>query len=192
MGKIQRRTLETRARLVAAAEGVIETHGFEALRVEEVVSQAGVAKGTFFAHFPDKEHLMVQLIGARIDAALDRIAALPPPETIDGMVAALTPLMQVMTQERYVFDVIMRNSGAALSQEIGPIAMTFGRFDAVVSAWIADGPFRTDVPLTTLTEGIQAFLMQAMALNFCALHNEVPLQDRLRPYLAAWLIPQSG
>ena len=54
----QKRTLETRARLIAAAEAVVEQSGYEALRVEEVVLRAGVAKGTFFAHFGDKDELM--------------------------------------------------------------------------------------------------------------------------------------
>ncbi|MDA0341119.1 MAG: TetR family transcriptional regulator, partial [Proteobacteria bacterium] len=41
---IQKRTLETRARLIAAAEEIIAESGFEALRVEEVVLRAGTAK----------------------------------------------------------------------------------------------------------------------------------------------------
>jgi hypothetical protein len=36
---------------------------------------------------------------------------------------------------------------------------------------------------------VQAFATQAMALHFCALHNAVPLDQRLRPYLSAWLQP---
>ncbi|MBL6598875.1 MAG: TetR family transcriptional regulator, partial [Alphaproteobacteria bacterium] len=44
---VQKRTLETRARLIAAAEALIDDAGYEALRVEEVVLGAGVAKGTF-------------------------------------------------------------------------------------------------------------------------------------------------
>ncbi|MEM6624872.1 MAG: helix-turn-helix domain-containing protein, partial [Pseudomonadota bacterium] len=74
---VQKRTLETRARLIAAAEEIVARDGYEALRVEEVVLRAGVAKGTFFAHFRDKDVLMERLIGPKIDAELDRIAALP-------------------------------------------------------------------------------------------------------------------
>ncbi|MEM6664412.1 MAG: helix-turn-helix domain-containing protein, partial [Pseudomonadota bacterium] len=124
---VQKRTLETRARLIAAAEDVIADAGFEALRVEEVVLRAGTAKGTFFAHFKDKDALMDLIIGARIDAELDRMAAARAPRTVSEMVAALMPLCDLMTCERYVFDVIMRYSGAAGIEEIGAIATTFGR-----------------------------------------------------------------
>ena len=78
---VQKRTLETRARLQAAAEEIISEAGFEALRIEEVVLRAGTAKGTFFAHFKDKDALMDLIIGARIDAHLEELAAGNPPRT---------------------------------------------------------------------------------------------------------------
>ena len=70
---VQQRTLKTRARLTDAACQIIAECGYEGLRIEEVVKRAGVAKGTFFAHFHDKDALMDILIGAEIDSYLDRI-----------------------------------------------------------------------------------------------------------------------
>ena len=186
---IQKRTLETRARLTAAAQEVIDEAGYEALRVEEVVLRAGTAKGTFFAHFRDKDALMDQIIGARIDALLDDLGSLPPPRSVDEILAALTPLSAFMTSERYVFDLILRYSGAAAIEQVGPIAATFGRQIEVFAGWLADAPFRRDIPVELVAEGIQAFLIQAMALEFCALHNVQSFQDRLGPYLRAWLMP---
>ena len=186
---IQKRTLETRARLIAAAEAVIDTAGFEALRVEEVVLRAGVAKGTFFAHFKDKDALMDLIIGARIDKALDALQAAPAPRTPDQMADALMPLCELMTCERYVFDVIMRYSGAAAIEEVGPIAMTFGRQVEIFESWLSDGAFRKDIAPDLQAEGVQAFMIQAMAVRFCALHNSTSIRDRLAPYLRAWLAP---
>lgn len=188
---IQKRTLETRARLIAAACAVIERDGFEALRVEEVVQRAGTAKGTFFAHFKDKDALMDLIIGARIDAELDKLQASPAPVTVDQMTQALIPLCEFMTCERYVFDVIMRYSGAAAIEEIGAIANSFGRQVQIFEDWLADSPFRKDIDPSLQAEGVHAFLLQAMAVKFCALHNAVSIQDRLGPYLKAWLLPKS-
>ncbi|NNE52224.1 MAG: TetR/AcrR family transcriptional regulator [Sulfitobacter sp.] len=188
---VQKRTLETRARLVAAAETLVADKGYEALRVEEVVLKAGVAKGTFFAHFRDKEALMDQLIGARIDGFLDEIETLPPPRDVAALVAAIEPLMRFMTCERYVFDIVLRHSGAALTEEIGPIASTFGRYDQVVSGWLAGSSFRRDVSPGLLAEGVQAFSVQAMALHFCALHSDRNMTHRLAEYLEAWLMPKT-
>ena len=187
---VQKRTLQTRARLIAAAQQVIGETGFESLRVEEVVLRAGVAKGTFFAHFKDKDALMDLVIGPRIDALLDQIQARPTPQTPAEMADVLTPLAEFMTSERYVFDVILRYSGAASVEQIGPIAETFQRMVEVFSSWFADGGFRPDLAPELAAEGVQAFLLQAMATKFCALHNATSIQDRLLPYLSAWLDPR--
>jgi AcrR family transcriptional regulator len=186
---VQKRTLETRARLIAAAEALIDDAGYEALRVEEVVLGAGVAKGTFFAHFKDKDALMDLLVGGKIDACLDAIEKRPPPETIDDLIETLAPLLTAMSSERYVFDVVIRHSGAAAIEEIGMIAMTFERQVRVIADWLADGPFRRDVPPALLAEGVQAFAIQSIALKFCALHSQDSMMDRLRDYLTAWLLP---
>jgi AcrR family transcriptional regulator len=189
---VQKRTLETRARLIQSAEALIEKAGYEALRVEEVVLAAGVAKGTFFAHFKDKDALMDLLIGREINGCLDAIEKRPPPESVDDLVRALMPLMTAMTSERYVFDVVIRHSGAVAIEEIGVIATTFERQIHVFANWLAKGPFRRDVPPPLLAEGVQAFAIQTMALNFCALHTQEDMAERLRGYLEAWLLPTAS
>lgn len=187
---VQKRTLETRARLVTAAEAIIAADGYGAMRVDQVVQKAGVAKGTFFAHFADKDALMERIIGARINACLDDIAKLSAPRTVEGLVSHLMPLLHLMTCERYVFDVIIRHSGAAAKEEMGPIAQTFTRQIEVVASWLDDGPFRSDVPAELLAEGVQAFCVQAIALHFCAVNSQEPMASRLTAYLEAWLKPK--
>lgn len=186
---VQSRTLKTRAKLIAAAQAVIAERGYEAMRVEEVVKRAGVAKGTFFAHFHDKDALMDQLIGQRIDQHLDQIETAPAPQNIEELIAIILPMLRFMTSERYVFDVILRHSGAAAIDTIGPIAHTFERQVIVQIGWFENGPFRRDVPAPLLAEGVLAFAVQAMSLAFCALHNSTDLEDQLKPYLNAWLLP---
>ena len=188
---VQKRTLETRARLVSAAEEIIGEAGFEALRVEEVVLRAGTAKGTFFAHFKDKDALMDLIIGARIDAFLDEQAARAAPKSVQKLTEALIPLCDFMTCERYVFDVILRHSGAAAVEEIGPIASTFGRQIEILEGWLSKSRFRQDISAELQAEGVHAFMLQAMATKFCALHNANSIEDRLKPYLKAWLTPGS-
>ncbi|AGI69717.1 putative TetR family transcriptional regulator [Octadecabacter antarcticus 307] len=185
----QKRTLETRTRLIAASEEIIDKRGFEELRVEDVVLSAGTAKGTFFAHFKDKNALMDLIIGGRIDQHLDKLEALAMPNTVEELVEALIPLSDFMTSERYVFDLILRYSGAAAVEEIGHIALTFARQIEILERWLAKTQFRQDITPALKAEGVQAFMVQAMATNFCALHNTQSIQARLMPYLAAWLTP---
>lgn len=184
----QKRAIRTRERLLEAARDLVAAQHYEALRVEEIVLRAGVAKGTFFAHFADKDALMDVLIGTEMGRHLEAMAGLPPPRDIDGVLDALMPLVEFMTSERYVFDVILRYSGAAAVEEIGEIAEKFGRQTEQLERWLADAPFRKDIAPSLLAEGVQAFAIQAMALKFCALHH-AQVRERLHAYLEAWLLP---
>lgn len=186
---VQKRTLKTRARLLAASAEVVARNGYEALRVEEVVQAAGVAKGTFFAHFHDKDALMEILIGEKLAACFDEVEGGSAPKTVDQIIAALEPVHRVMTSERYVFDLLLRYSGATAITEIGPIAHCFERYFRVVSGWLETADVRQDISADLLAEGVQAFAIQAMSLRFCALHSATTFTDRLQVYLEAWLTP---
>lgn len=187
---VQERTFKTRAKLIAAAQTRIAAAGYEALRVEDVVKDAGVAKGTFFAHFKDKDALMDHLIGQEIDAFLDEVAELDTPRSVSEILDALMPSFHFMAQERFVFDVILRHSGAAQNSEIGAIAQTFIRHGTVLAHWLAAGPFRKDIPPALMADGVGAFQMQALALHFCEAHNGTTIRDRMEMYLNAWLLPK--
>jgi len=57
--EIKRR--QTRERLLGAAIGEFRRAGMAGAEVSEIVSAAGVAHGTFFFHFPTKEHVLIEL-----------------------------------------------------------------------------------------------------------------------------------
>lgn len=188
----QKRRLETRQRLIDAARAIVAESGFAALRVEDVVARAQVAKGTFFSHFSDKDRLMALLIGEEMERILSDIAAGPPPETITGFADAFAPLLDYMAQDRVVFDVVIRFSGAAAIETTELISLNFLHQVELVAVWIKQlqgSAIRDDVDAMLLAEGFQAFAIQSMALRFCALHNADTIVDRLIPYLQAWLAP---
>ena len=186
----QKRRLETRARLLAAASELVGEGGFDALRVEEVVLRAGVAKGTFFSHFGDKDALMAEMIGERLASVMDDLKAALPPKDAAGMADALDPLIEEMASERVVFDIVLRYSGAAGVTDIGPIAQNFIDQVYLFVAWVTPlrgVSIRDDVDVMLQAEGIQAFLLQAIALSYCAVEGQVDRRARLRTYLDAWL-----
>lgn len=189
---VQKRRIETRAKLLRAAENVIAEGSYAALRVEEVVLRAGVAKGTFFSHFADKDALLVELIGGALNAQLQTIAEGPAPRDPDELCDLLMPFFVTMSSEQAVFDIALRYSGAMSAEAIGPVTENFGAQIALLSRWIAPlqgTTVRSDVSAELLAEGVQAFAIQAMALEFCVLHNAAALKERLVPYIRAWLAP---
>jgi AcrR family transcriptional regulator len=79
VGVRESQRLQTRARVFDAAVAEIDRSGLAGADVAAIASAAGVARGTFYFHFPTKEHVLVELERAeeaRIVAALDtRITA---------------------------------------------------------------------------------------------------------------------
>jgi len=53
--------------------------GFAATRLDDVAKRAGVAKGTIYLHFKDKEALFEELIRTAIVPLVNRLAGGPPP-----------------------------------------------------------------------------------------------------------------
>lgn len=60
-GVREARRLQTRARLFDAALAEIAQRGLADADVSAIAAAAGVARGTFYFHFPTKEHVLVEL-----------------------------------------------------------------------------------------------------------------------------------
>ena len=70
-GRREQRKREVRDALYAAATRLIEAQGYEAVSIEQVVQAAGVAKGTFFNHFPSKADLVAEWYSRVIEHTLE-------------------------------------------------------------------------------------------------------------------------
>ena len=57
-----RRRLRTRDRLFAAALTEFRRAGVAAAGIEDIIRRAGVARGTFYLHFPTKDHVLMELL----------------------------------------------------------------------------------------------------------------------------------
>jgi TetR/AcrR family transcriptional repressor of nem operon len=107
-----------RQKLLDAALSVIRTKGYSATTIDELCARAGVAKGSFFHHFKDKEALAVaaagywsEMTGAFFEAApyhrqsdpLDRVLGYIDfrKAILTGSVPEFTCLVGTMVQEVY-------------------------------------------------------------------------------------------
>src|SRR5262249_43593894 len=73
------RAAERRAAIVEAAMDEFVTRGFTATRLDDIAKRAGVAKGTIYLHFKDKESMFEELIRTAIVPLVKRLDASPPP-----------------------------------------------------------------------------------------------------------------
>jgi len=58
---------DTRTRIMDIAQDAVLEKGFDATSIDEIVAAAGITKGGFFYHFPDKNALALALIERHIE-----------------------------------------------------------------------------------------------------------------------------
>lgn len=164
----QRRAVETRQRLYAAAIAEYERVGVAATRVEDIVEAAGVSWSTFFDYFPRKEDVL-QEAGVPMAAALARAVE-------DGLTAPATPVPEVF--RRAVRALIAAAPGPAVTRALlrdivtSPGRLTDYLAGRGVPSWMDSatrlleagqrrGEIRGDYPARALA----AVLLQAWAMS---------------------------
>lgn len=88
------RRLQTRQRILGAAIAEFKRSGLTGADVGEIVSAAGVAHGTFFFHFPTKEHVLLEVEAreeSRMAAELARFLDKP-----HDLASALTEVVRLV------------------------------------------------------------------------------------------------
>ncbi len=100
--------LQTRARLFDAAVAEIGRSGLAGTDVAAIAAAVGVARGTFYFHFPTKEHVLVELERAE---EIRIVAKLTPKTTGRNDVLSLLKLLvrEVLDAERRLGPVIFRD-----------------------------------------------------------------------------------
>src|SRR6516225_1518946 len=96
---------ERRAAILAAALEEFAARGFAATRLDDVARRAGVAKGTIYLHFRDKQALFEELVRTALVPLIGRLAA--PPAAGGSIRAALENFA-----ENFVNEVVTTRRGA--------------------------------------------------------------------------------
>ncbi len=91
------RAAERRQAIIDAAMDEFIARGFAATRLDDVANRAGVAKGTIYLHFKDKEALFEELISTAIVPLIGRLV--PPPSMNGSIRDALEGFAKAFIQE---------------------------------------------------------------------------------------------
>ena len=99
--------LETRARLFAAAVTEIGRSGLAGADVSAIAAAVGVVRGTFYFHFPTKEHVLVELERLEESRIVAKLGATDPSR---GLAAILSDLVEhVLEAEHRLGPVVFRD-----------------------------------------------------------------------------------
>ncbi|MFF3839080.1 TetR/AcrR family transcriptional regulator [Streptomyces sp. NPDC001930] len=106
-----RRVRRTRAALRQALVELVLEKGFHAITVEEITEHADVGRATFYAHYRDKEDLLVGIVR---DLAEDRERLLPAVRQAHAEGFTGLPVKYIFEhaeQEKPVYRVVLRGEG---------------------------------------------------------------------------------
>lgn len=108
VGVRETRRLETRARLYDAALEEIRRRGLAGADVTAIANAAGVVRGTFYFHFPTKEHVLVELQRNEEDRMVAELSdAHIPAGDLESLLALL--VRRVLAAERRLGPVVFRD-----------------------------------------------------------------------------------
>lgn len=105
----------THDRIVDAAARAIRRSGYHGAGVADIMKDAGLTHGGFYAHFPSREAMLAEAAdraGGESVAMMERIAASLPPER------ALEAMMQAYLSEAHVKEIETGCATAALASEM--------------------------------------------------------------------------
>jgi len=109
------RSAARREAILAAALDEFSASGFEATRLDDVAKRAGIAKGTIYLYFRDKETLFQELI---------REMLTPLVGSIEAMGAADLPLPQIAS---HIADLFMREVYETRRKDVVRLMISEGR-----------------------------------------------------------------
>jgi AcrR family transcriptional regulator len=130
--KDDRRVQRTQQLLRTALVSLIEEKGFEALTVQDIIDRANVGRATFYAHFDNKEDLLVSgLDGLRaVLKGLQRQAHMRTPSSDERLFAFSHEMFAHIAEYREVFRAMVgKRSGALVQQLLQKIVVELVRHD---------------------------------------------------------------
>ena len=100
MRKGEKRKLE----LLEIAYRMFISRGYENTSVDDIIAEAGIAKGTYYYYFESKEQTLEEVIGMMIDNEIEAAGAIldsdmPVPQKIIGIIASINPSQEEKTIE---------------------------------------------------------------------------------------------
>lgn len=117
--KVDRRVLRTQEVIRKALIPLIVSKGYDAVTIQDVLDHANVGRSTFYAHFRDKDDLLL----SGFDVLMNELSAHVKSESLELQSKKKTvfkfslPLLDHANQNRLLFKALLGNRGGSLVQK---------------------------------------------------------------------------
>jgi AcrR family transcriptional regulator len=185
---------EVRAGILDAAEEVFSEEGLLTGRMEHVAQRAGVAVGTVYNHFEDREAVLLRLLQARRGELLrhvDEAIAGAGPQFQDQLAAFLTSVFAYVRRHRPFLSLLVQEEAVALKLHLAPppeertLPQLRERAQRMVTLGLRQGRLRrrdSDLWPDLLIGSLHSLLLRELTLQ-----SDVRLTDPGRQALAFFL-----
>jgi len=201
--KPQARTALTRARILEAAAHLSRKKSLEEMTAEAIAREAGVAKGTIFAHFGDMDGLLSYLLLGELQKLRqaadknDKLTVQDLENPVAALVSRMMALIAVITESQTMLRVFLENIGAtkghcapefieqldALDEKLLQF-LRFWQSSAEISPKL-----RSDRSPQEMLDGLVAFVIHgAIIFRSHQLTDLKELQSRLERHVEAFLV----
>jgi TetR/AcrR family fatty acid metabolism transcriptional regulator len=177
---------EKRARILDAAIRVFARKGFFSAKVAEIAAEAGVADGTIYLYFKNKDDLLISLFEERMDALLGGMRAAiegvePGPAKLDACADYLVRFAREHPELMEVFTVEVRQSTKFMKEYSNP------KFKEYLEVWAgiiaegqAQGRFRADVPPQVAARALYGAMDEICLMHVLSARGRRDLGDASR------------
>ncbi|AGK99981.1 TetR/AcrR family transcriptional regulator [Desulfoscipio gibsoniae] len=194
-----KRTGEKYDAIIEAAVKVIAENGYHNSQVSKIAREAGVADGTIYLYFKNKEDLLVSLFKVKMGEFT--AGARHELKELQDSFAKLARLIYLhfnrLETDRYlalVLQIQLRQSETSIRQGIaGPLKLYFNIIEEVVSHGIESGAFKPDINRKLARQMIFG-TMDEVATSWVMSSHNYKLTDQIEPvyYLLARALAQDG
>ncbi|OJJ11221.1 TetR family transcriptional regulator [Alphaproteobacteria bacterium AO1-B] len=201
--KPQARTALTRARILEAAAHLSKKKSLEEMTAEVIAREAGVAKGTIFAHFGDMDGLLSYLLLGELQKLReaadknDKLSAQDLTDPVGGLVNRMMALIAVITESQTMLRVFLENIGATKGHCAPEFIEQLDALDEKLLQFLGfwqlsdeiTPKLRSDRSPQEMLDGLVAFVIHgAIIFRSHQLTDLKELQSRLERHVEAFLV----
>lgn len=165
----QKRAQIARAKIIKAASKMFATQGFDGTKTEDIAKEAGVSKGTVFAHFGDKLYLLAEVGQVELDARLEYLEGVAEADragdAVENICIGLDRILDYFEEQPEFLRLFVEKSALRLSDEGYGFDESIRRIHRALKAIVARWNGGLDAELTAVA--LRAYMLHMAVGRLC-------------------------
>lgn len=194
MTQRQIKAAETRSKIYETAKALFTKYGYNAVSIDDIVKEAGVARGSFYVYFLSKEDLSIYMmfdgLGDVQNKVIDYFNKLDKNLSATELMVEIACSISAMTQSmsietvRTMYKIFIERSATTGSSHKNTFDMPF-LFEELYDRGLKSGEF-IETDSVALAENIKT-IMVGLTLEWCLYNTEYDYVGRTRSVITEYL-----